>query len=754
MANTPLTPEQEQERLELIQRQNAAAKELASTYEKISKTVGGLSNEDKEILDIAKKMSKLSSDIEKSISKRLDKTSSIKDLTKNLNTLEQNILKNADIANKLEKTKIDAINESLSARLKEIQIQEKIKQEYELQQEILDRIEDLKKSQGPIDRAALANAREELKSSKAALDIFEKELKKTTELKDRQRNLAIQLDENIKAHQETIKAQQEEIELTKQTIEAKKKKGILDVLEEKFDVKKIKDMTTIAGMFKIMLESALKFNEISVQTSKSLGYSASEADRVTQNLVEVAQHSKNTNVTLENAGAAMNELNEATGYVAEYSADALETHIMLTKQFGMQTESAARVYELSLLTGKSSSQVNKEMVGAFAAASNQLKAGIPFRATMEAAAKVSGRLAANLQNNPVALVKAVAQAKAFGTTLEQVAKQGDTLLDFEQSLESELKAELLTGKQLNLERARAAALTGDQVALAEELQKNVGSLEDFQKMNVLQQKSLAEAMGLTADELADQLRKQKIAQEQGKSLAQVEEEQLAEAQERQKIQDKFNQAILKLQDLIGNLVAGPFAMLLDALSTALGLITWIFKPIQLIVDLAGYIGEKFASWSEALGPFGILLKGIAGIAIVLAAYGAYAALAWIPVVGPILGAAAAVAVLAKGFSALADAKKAGDMYSPADGETQVSTKEGGLFELSKNDDLLAGPGLADKVKSDKEGSILPQIDLTPMITAINAVKAAVDRLYNKDTSINMDSRAVGSTLSQQTTRLA
>jgi len=36
----------------------------------------------------------------------------------------------------------------------------------------------------------------------------------------------------------------------------------------------------------------------------------------------------------------------------------------------------------------------------------------------------------------------------------------------------------------------------------------------------------------------------------------------------------------------------------------------------------------------------------------------------------------------------------GDMVSPADGKTQVSTKEGGLFELSKNDDLLAGPGIA------------------------------------------------------------
>jgi hypothetical protein len=33
-----------------------------------------------------------------------------------------------------------------------------------------------------------------------------------------------------------------------------------------------------------------------------------------------------------------------------------------------------------------------------------------------------------------------------------------------------------------------------------------------------------------------------------------------------------------------------------------------------------------------------------------------------------------------------------------------------------------------------------------MIAAINEVKTAVDRLYNKDTSINMDGVKVGSTL--------
>jgi hypothetical protein len=51
-------------------------------------------------------------------------------------------------------------------------------------------------------------------------------------------------------------------------------------------------------------------------------------------------------------------------------------------------------------------------------------------------------------------------------------------------------------------------------------------------------------------------------------------------------------------------------------------------------------------------------------------------------------------------------------------------------------------------------SIQPGIDLTPMITAINEVKASIDKLYNKNTSINMDGTKVGTTLTQGSYKVA
>jgi hypothetical protein len=293
------------------------------------------------------------------------------------------------------------------------------------------------------------------------------------------------------------------------------------------------------------------------------------------------------------------------------------------------------------------------------------------------------------------------------------------------------------------------------VGLSQELANQGMTLNKFENMNVLARESYSKALGLNSDQLSDQLRKQKIAQEQGKSLAEITKEEALEAEKRQNIQDKFNAAIEKLQDFIGNLVAGPLGSMLDILSQSLDVVNLILMPFQALYNLTSMVGQAIFGWVDKLGVVGKILKGIAGIAILYAAYSAYGALAGIPIVGPILGGIAAAAITAAGFGLL-NTQKAGDMISPADGKTQVSTKEGGLFELSPNDDLLAGPGLAKGGGGNKGESIQSNvsIDLTPLITAMNSVKASIDKLYAKEGVVNIDGKKVGTLLTQGTYKTA
>ena len=106
--------------------------------------------------------------------------------------------------------------------------------------------------------------------------------------------------------------------------------------------------------------------------------------------------------------------------------------------------------------------------------------------------------------------------------------------------------------------------------------------------------------------------------------------------------------------------------------------------------------------------------------------------------------------LAAGIGALVYSQMSDGIIGPG-GETVVSGPKGSI-QLDKNDSIVAGTNLFDKGNTNQ--TISPSIDLTPMITAINQVKASIDRLYSKDTSINMDGKKVGTTLTQGSYKVA
>ena len=558
-----------------------------------------------------------------------------------------------------------------------------------------------------------------------------------------------------------------------------------------------KALTDPVAILSFFVGKALTANEQIVNIGKSLG---AGAEGYREKLVEIESASSNINVTTANLSEAYGQLVQSTGLAYQFTEDQLVTQVKLTKQVGLQADEAAGIQRLAVLNGKTSEETYKSFVKGLVASRNQLKVGIDMKSALAEASKVSGQLAANLGYNPERIAKAVVTAKALGMTLDQVAKSGESLLNFESSIESELKAELLTGKELNLERARAAALAGDQVTLAEELAKNVGTAKDFAKMNVLQQKALAESMGMTTDELAESLRKREEAIASGKSLAQLNEEEAQKALERQTIQDQFNQGIEKLQSLIGNLLAGPLGAMLDILVKIVNVVNLIIQPFTWLVSLikqstaasvtflgvlsAIYIKKNqallidkaqiaIAAVKNAFTSKAIAQEGLLGSikkrgfwkTLADAAMTAFKSVAKIPIVGPILGAVAAAGAVALGSKLIS---KGDDVVSPGYGKRTLMSPEGSIA-LNDKDTVIAGTNLGGGAKNEEKKDFLtrikekivgkeeappPPIDITPLVAAINAVKASVDKLYNKDTSINMDGNKVGTTLSQGSYKVA
>jgi hypothetical protein len=612
----------------------------------------------------------------------------------------------------------------------------------------------------------------------------------------------------------------------------------------------VTQLTILLKIANFFFKAALNANAQAVELGKQLGYGTQRADAFREKMVDIENSSKNLNVNTASLTQAFGELVKATGFAYEFTADQLETQIKLTKQVGLQADEAAQVQRYAALSGKSSEETYRSFVRGLATARNQLKVGIDFRSTLAEAVKVSGQLAANLGYNPERIARAVVAMKALGTTLEDTKSQAESLLNFESSIENELKAELLTGQALNLERARALALQGDMAGVANELANQGMTAVKFSKMNVLAQNAYAQSLGTTSDKLAEQLRKREEAVKSGKSLAQINEEEAAQALERQNVQDKFNAAMEKLQRIVGDLLAGPLGSFLDLLSGALNIINYMATPLKYIGGLflgiygtmtaingiakliaitegltaatvgrrvgfsAAELGYKISSntvgqigagieWAKAsaeayglsikrtaslvekesyltkiaaygwtlkemiiergkalLSKMGLISKtrelailpgliglkstesAIAGTTAAAAVTTASAATFGVGTVAIIAGIAAVMAALGT-YMAMKDG-----IVDPSKGP--VMTGEFGSVQLDPNDKAMYGADGKIKVGTDlmsgeSGGGGGVSIDLSPVVSALNEVRAAIGQLINKEGIVMMDSVKVGTT---------
>ena len=100
------------------------------------------------------------------------------------------------------------------------------------------------------------------------------------------------------------------------------------------------------------------------------------------------------------------------------------------------------------------------------------------------------------------IINAGVAARKLGLEMSTVAGITESLLDFESSIEAQLEASMLLGRNINMDKARQLAFTGDIEGMQREILKQVGGEAEFAKMNYLQRKKLAAAAGTNVENLA------------------------------------------------------------------------------------------------------------------------------------------------------------------------------------------------------------------------------------------------------------
>jgi len=360
------------------------------------------------------------------------------------------------------------------------------------------------------------------------------------------------------------------------------KEGLSGTEVFKASVKSLGPLLKVS-IYALIVEELFKVNQQITDIQKNFGLSASKAQILRAEISTAAASSGDLFITTEKLLASFTALSAELGFQVTTSGQLLETFTNLEQRFGFSSTEAANLTSILGLTNKNSEDLLGNTIKTINRSRDSNKLFNNTKLILKDVAEASAGTVVSLGRSPDLLAKAAVKARELGISLGQVEKIADSLLNFESSIEAELKAELVTGKQLNLERARFLALSNDLIGLQEELNKQNINFTEYTQMSRIGQQALAESLGMGREEMSQMLfnqEKQLLAQKatrgelEGQTLAQFKA---------LSAQQKFEASVEKVKNAFSSIVSAlsPF---IDLLALAADLVAFILKPVQLIGD--------------------------------------------------------------------------------------------------------------------------------------------------------------------------
>lgn len=337
-----------------------------------------------------------------------------------------------------------------------------------------------------------------------------------------------------------------------------------------------------------------KADQSTTEIARGLSMSKAEAKEFKKEMMETSGGILSTNVSLKEQKKTVMALNKELGGTAiAFNKDILAGAADTLNRLHLSEEAVGNMAKLAMVTGKNFKALEKEQAKGVLDAEREFGIRLKLSDVLDEANKITGLARVNAMGIEGGLTKAVATAKSLGIEMSAIAGSAGQLLDFESSIQKELEAELLIGRDLNLEKARAAALAGDQEALARALVEEAGSLEELQSMNVLQQQALAASLGMSADQLADSLMTQEALSTQAQEDLDRDAEKALQQEKMLSLTEKQALAMDKFAETVQMMGKGLIIAAAAAAALAIGLTFGVGAP----VILAGMAAAGLAAYA-------------------------------------------------------------------------------------------------------------------------------------------------------------
>lgn len=295
--------------------------------------------------------------------------------------------------------------------------------------------------------------------------------------------------------------------------------------EKLFDpdaIKKSKSMILLGSAAAAALGTGfslmLKRSEVMKDIRRGLGLTGSESERFRSMSLDMLSDSNSMATSQQEILESASQLSNVYGTLVQSNRQLVNSQITLTKGFGLQAEEAEKINMLADVTGQSYESQLKSSVATAIATGKVYKFSFNTNKILAEVARLSASIQASFKGSVSSMTRAVIQTKLMGTSLTQLDSVADNLLQIESSIENQVTAQLVTGRNINLERARLLALNNDLVGVGQELINQGIDYNTFSKMNRVEMQATAAAMGMQKDEFADMLLKQEVYRRAGADI--------------------------------------------------------------------------------------------------------------------------------------------------------------------------------------------------------------------------------------------
>ena len=477
----------------------------------------------------------------------------------------------------------------------------------------------------------------------------------------------------------------EQLQLVVKVLEAEQ--ASLDTVERKSEVfdeliekaKDLRNKLTLAAIFTGLVGVASKFGERIDKIGEAFGSLNVLGDGFQKNLLESSVEATKLGGGLDDVAAITSALASDFGVSVDSAAKLSGKVFDTSKAIGLSAEEGANLFGTLMQTADLSAEQAESLAeGAFQLARQE---GVAPASVLKDISESTEEIASFTKDGGDNIAEAAVQARKLGVSLSTTAKIAEGLLDFESSIASEVEASVLIGRQLNFQKARELALNNDIAGAVKSVVDQLGSEEEFNKLNFIQRKALANSIGVSVAEMS-------------KLVGQSDKLSLSGAMAAGNFEDLLGDEGISNISKVVNQFKSLGATLVNELGPTLEKIIGQFSDFLTkgggIEKITGAIQMMASGFSTIMNFLPAVIGGIAALKTVQAGLGLkllFPALAKSATFGGAVGVAATVAAIAAGMVSLK--AMAVDDFKSGPGGINFMSGPAGAFTLNPRDSVLA-----------------------------------------------------------------